>query len=132
MATEHSAAIIGLDGQVGRLAPGYKADIVFLDLSHLNFVPLNDPTNQIVLTENGASVDSVMVGGRLVLDHGRFPHVDVEAVRRKVEARVDGLRAANVETKALALKLEQAVATYCVGLARTAYHVERKVPGGQS
>ncbi len=31
-----------MDGQIGRLAPGYKADVVFLDLGNVNFVPLND------------------------------------------------------------------------------------------
>jgi cytosine/adenosine deaminase-related metal-dependent hydrolase len=35
----------------GRIAPGYKADIVMLDLDHSNWLPFNDPVNQLVRTE---------------------------------------------------------------------------------
>lgn len=128
MATEGGARAMGLEGRIGRLAPGFKADIVFLDLRHVNFVPFNDPTNQIVLTENGAAVDSVMVGGRLVLDRGRFPHVDFDRVRRRVEERIAALRSLNAEAKRIAALLEDAVGGYCVGLARMPYHIERRLP----
>src|SRR6185436_7995276 len=44
-ATEGSAKALGFEGRLGRLAPGYKADIVFLDVTSPNWIPLNDPTN---------------------------------------------------------------------------------------
>lgn len=128
MATEGSARTMGMENSIGRLVPGYKADIVFLDLGHVNFVPLNDPTNQVVTTENGASVDSVMIGGRLVLDRGRFPHVDFERLRRRIEERVADLRALNTDDRRIAALLEPAVGSYCVGLAREPYHIERRLP----
>ena len=128
MATEGSARAMGLENAIGRLAPGFKADIVFLDLGHVNFVPFNDPTNQIVSTENGAAVDSVMIGGRLVLDHGRFPHVDFERVRQRVNERVSALRALNADARHIAALLEDAVGSYCVGLARAPYQIERRLP----
>src|SRR5206468_2376165 len=53
-ATEGSARALGLEGKIGRLAPGYKADIVFLDLGHVNWLPLNDPTNQLVEEPRGS------------------------------------------------------------------------------
>ena len=126
-ATIGSAKALGFE-KIGRIAKGYKADIVFLDLGHVNFVPFNDPVNQIVSTENGAAVDSVMIGGRLVLDHGCFPHVDFERVRRRVEERVAALRALNAEARHIAALLEDAVGSYCVGLARAPYHIERRLP----
>ena len=49
---------------IGRIAPGYKADIVFLDLAPRELDPVNDPVNQLVHTEDGTGVHSVMVGGR--------------------------------------------------------------------
>ena len=63
-ATEGSARALGAGERLGRLAPGYKADIVFLDLGHPNWIPLNDPTNQLVHTEDGGAVRHVMIGGR--------------------------------------------------------------------
>src|SRR5262249_58549221 len=62
-ATEGSARALGFHGSIGRLAPGYKADIVFLDLGHVNWIPFNDPTNQLVHTEDGGAVRHVMIGG---------------------------------------------------------------------
>src|SRR2546428_12964798 len=72
-ATEGSARALGFEGLIGRLAPGYKADIVFLDLGHVNWIPLNDPTNQLVHTEDGGAVTHVMIGGRMARRERR-PH----------------------------------------------------------
>ncbi|HEY1260133.1 MAG TPA: amidohydrolase family protein, partial [Stellaceae bacterium] len=76
-ATEGSAKALGLAGRIGRIAPGYKADIVMLDLDHPNWLPFNDPVNQLVHTEDGNAVASVMIGGRLVLDNRRLLTVDL-------------------------------------------------------
>src|SRR5205807_7588687 len=38
----------------------YKADIVMLDFDHTNWLPFNDPVNQLVHTEDGTAVASVM------------------------------------------------------------------------
>ena len=127
MATAGSAHALGLGDHIGRLAPGFKADIVFLDLGHPNFLPLNDPTNQIVHTENGAAVDSVMVGGRLVLHRGKFETVDLNAIRQKATARALELREGNRETRELLQQIEGVVSRFCIGLAREPYLVQSLV-----
>jgi guanine deaminase len=129
MATEGSARALGLGDRLGKLAKGCKADIVFLDLNHPNLIPLNDPVHQLVHTESGAAVDSVMVGGRMALEHGRFPGIDVAALRQKLAARLLELQEKTREAKTLALALEPVVGQYCMGLARQPYHVERLLPG---
>jgi guanine deaminase len=125
MATEGSARALGFGDRIGRLAPGCKADIVFLDLAHPNLMPLNDPVNQLVHSESGAAVDSVMIDGRLVLDRGRFPGIDLAALRTRLDDRVAELRERTRGLKALADELEDIVGRFCVGLAREPYHVER-------
>ena len=65
-ATTGSARALGFE-RIGRIAPGYAADIVFLDLDAPTLIPLNEPTTQMVMGEDGTSVVDVMVGGRFVV-----------------------------------------------------------------
>ena len=129
MATEGSARALGFEGKIGAIRPGYKADIVFLDLNSINYVPLNDPTNQLVHSEDGTGVDSVMIGGRMVMEDHRMTTVDEAKLARDAEAAVERLRATNASSKMLAEKLEDVVGRFCVGLSRQTYHVERHAPG---
>jgi 5-methylthioadenosine/S-adenosylhomocysteine deaminase len=124
-ATEGSARALGFDGRIGRLAPGYKADIVMLDLDHPNWLPFNDPVNQLVHTEDGTAVASVMIGGRLVVDERRLVGFDLDRLRRRVEAARDRLAAANIDNRRLYDALEPVVGSHCPGLARAPYHIDR-------
>ncbi len=124
-ATEGSARALGFDGQIGRLRPGYKADIVMLDLDHPNWLPLNDPVNQLVHTEDGGAVTSVMIGGRLVIDNRRVVTVDLNGLRNRVEAARDRLAAANADNRRLYETLAPVVGSHCPGLARAPYHIDR-------
>jgi guanine deaminase len=126
-ATEGSARALGLEGRLGRLAPGYQADIVFLDLAHPNWIPLNDPTNQLVHTEDGGAVTHVMIGGRMVVENRRVTTVDVRALARQAEAARQRLARVNAPTRALFEQLAPIVGRYCPGLAHTPYHVTRYV-----
>jgi len=129
MATEGSARALGFP-DLGRIAPGALADLVFLDLAHLNWIPVNDPVNQLVNTEDGTAVDGVMVGGRIVLWGGRFTTVDLARVRHEVEQACERLRGLNRDLKELADRLEPLVGRYCVGLAREPYHVHAMAGSG--
>lgn len=82
--TEGSARALGLAG-IGRIAEGAKADIVFLDLSHPNWLPHRWTVNQIVHVEDGTAVRHVMVGGRLIVRDGRLLTVDLDALRSAAE-----------------------------------------------
>ncbi|HEY3912459.1 MAG TPA: amidohydrolase family protein [Stellaceae bacterium] len=121
-ATEGGARALGLEG---RIAPGYKADIVMLDLDHPNWLPLNDPVNQLVHTEDGGAVASVMIGGRLVLDNRRLVSVDLGRLRQRVEAARDRLAAANADNRRLYEALEPVVGSHCPALARAPYPIDR-------
>lgn len=61
-ATEGSARAQGIDYQTGKIAKGYQANIVLLDLHHVNWIPTNDVVNQVVHIEDGNAVRSVMIG----------------------------------------------------------------------
>jgi guanine deaminase len=88
--TVGSARALGFE-KLGRLAPGYKADIVFLDLGNVNWIPLNDAVNALVHTEDGSAVHSVMVGGRIMLENRQArksgPESQARARRRSARER---------------------------------------------
>ena len=126
-ATEGGARALGFGDRLGRLAPGYKADIVFLDLAHVNWLPLNDPTNQLVHTEDGTAVEGVMVGGRMVVENRRLTTVSTASLARDVEAARARLAAAGAPMKALCDRLATVVARFCPGLAHMPYHINRYV-----
>ncbi|MCZ6872994.1 MAG: amidohydrolase [bacterium] len=123
MATAGGARALGFEDLIGRLAPGYKADIVLLDLNHVNFLPLNDPINQLVHTEDGSAVDSVIINGEVVLWQGRFTRIDIASVRSQIDVAVDDLARLSHEARQLAEALEDHVGQFCMGLARQPYHV---------
>jgi guanine deaminase len=129
-ATVGSARALGFGDRIGRIAEGYKADIVFLDLHHVNWIPFNDPTNQIVHTEDGSAVHSVMIGGRMVVENRRLLTLDMADLARKAEAARARLSVANKPSKLLYDRLEKIVGTFCPGLAKTPLHIDR-FGGGQ-
>jgi guanine deaminase len=123
-ATEGSARVLGFD-RIGRIAPGYKADLVLIDLDHPNWLPLNDPVNQLVHCEDGTAVHSVMIGGRMVVENHRILTVDLERLRDRATDARDRLAAANADNRLLYEALAPVVGSYCPGLAREPYHVHR-------
>lgn len=128
-ATAGSARALGLGDRIGRLAPGYKADIVFLDLGHINWIPCNDPVNQIVHTEDGAAVHSVMIAGRMVLENRKLLNVDIARVKKNAEKAKERLDKGRKPAKVLYDRLEKVVNTFCPGLAKQPLHIDRFAGG---
>jgi 5-methylthioadenosine/S-adenosylhomocysteine deaminase len=112
---------------VGRLAAGYKADMVFLDLSHITYVPLRDPLLQVGFAESGAAVDSVMIDGKFVLQRGELLTIDERKLRRDVEAAVERLDGANAAGLSFARGIADFVGAFCIGQAHAPYHIHRRL-----
>jgi cytosine/adenosine deaminase-related metal-dependent hydrolase len=131
-ATAGSARALGFGDKLGRIDKGYKADLVFIDLTHINWIPCNDPTNQLVHTEDSSAVHSVMVGGRMVVENRKPVGVDLAALARKAEAARQRLGEINAPNKALFSRLEGLVNAFCPGLARTPYHINHYAGGNHA
>ena len=125
MATTGSAGVLGMADRIGRLTPGHAADIVFLDLTFIGYVPLNDALLQLVCAESGAAVEKVMIDGRLVMSDRKLLTVDEEKVRHNAEAAAERLRAHIAPGVAAARAVERYVSGFCVGLLREPYPIER-------
>ena len=85
MATRRGAEALLMERQIGSIEAGKRADLVFYDRDAPEWRPLLNPLNNLVYAASGASVRSVMIDGRLVLDEGRITTVDERAVYERVE-----------------------------------------------
>ena len=79
-ATVEGAKALGLEGQVGVLAPGMQADLVVISARDLNLWPPHDPIAT-ALQASLANVESVMIGGRWAKRDGVLVDVDLESLR---------------------------------------------------
>jgi 5-methylthioadenosine/S-adenosylhomocysteine deaminase len=83
MATRGGADVLGLKGEVGKIAVGMRADITLLDLSDPSYIPLNDAARQIVYCESGRAVHTVIVDGNVVIADRKLMTVDLDALREE-------------------------------------------------
>ena len=89
MASEHGARTTAFGDQIGALKPVRAADLVLLDFDRLRFpyldadVPVVDALVQRART---AHVDSVMVGGELIIEHGKFTRIDEQGALNELAA----------------------------------------------
>lgn len=82
-ATLNGARALGRD-DIGRLAPGAKADLVVVDLGRLAFGPILDPVRALVHIATAADVAHVMVDGIVRVDGGRLTMLDEDALLEDV------------------------------------------------
>jgi guanine deaminase len=123
-ATVGSAKALGFK-DLGAIAPGFKADIVFLDLASINWMPHHWSTNQIVHTEDGCGVKHVMIGGRFVFQDGKHTTIDLAKLAVQAEAARERLEALNAANKTLYDQLEPVITSFCPGIAAQPYHLKR-------
>ncbi|MGI8413863.1 MAG: amidohydrolase family protein [Solirubrobacteraceae bacterium] len=83
-ATRAGARSVRMEGKIGAISSGLRADLVLLDLRSVNFTPRNDLRNHLVYCENGTSIERVFVDGRTVVRDGRCTEVDEEAILAEI------------------------------------------------
>ena len=82
---------------LGRIAPGFIADLVVYRLDSPWWIPVNDVVSQLVFAETGASVDSVMVDGRMVLENREVLTFDAKSLMDEVRSMTQSLRRRNAD-----------------------------------
>lgn len=78
MATIEGARALHMEKEIGSLEKGKKADLVILNLNVPNAVPRYDVYSQIVYALKASEVETVVVGGKMLLQGGKLLTVDEE------------------------------------------------------
>jgi cytosine/adenosine deaminase-related metal-dependent hydrolase len=125
LATSGSARVLGQPGDLGALAPGRKADLVLLRADSVFLRPLADPVTALVYAETGASVDTVLVDGRVVVEGGRVTTVDEARIYARAQEAADRQRERGAEAWALCSRLAPYVAAACRGAVTTPLPINR-------
>jgi 5-methylthioadenosine/S-adenosylhomocysteine deaminase len=91
MLTLGGARAAGLQSLIGAIVPGMRADIVIRSGRFAEIAPGVDAAHQLVAVAHGATADTVLVNGKLVLRHGQPTNVDEGAVIDGVRKSVAGV-----------------------------------------
>lgn len=87
MATDVGAELLGFKDEIGRLEPGYWADMVLLDAQAMTY-PFTDnsqsPIDLLLYRGGGRFVDTVLVQGEIVLEKGCPTKVDENQIVDKL------------------------------------------------
>lgn len=80
MATCMGAEALGIQGIVGTLEPGKRADLIILDLKGPHMTPVHDILSQIVYCARGSDVRTVIVNGQVAVKERELIKVDVKRI----------------------------------------------------
>lgn len=87
-ATIQGALALGRD-DLGKLAPGAKADLIVVDLTPLRVGPVEDPIRTLIMNTTGANVRDVVINGRFVMRNFIIPNLDAEKIREEGQISFD-------------------------------------------
>jgi cytosine/adenosine deaminase-related metal-dependent hydrolase len=85
MATIQGARALGLDGEIGSIEAGKKADLVMFDTMRPEWRTVFDPVNTLVYGADGRSVHTVIVDGRVVVEAYNPVFADERRLIHKVQ-----------------------------------------------
>ncbi len=76
----HAATAAGAEAlgrtDLGKIAPGAKADIFIADLRKLHIGPVVDPILALIHEANTSDIETVLVDGKVIIDGGKHANID--------------------------------------------------------
>jgi len=95
-ATLGGAKFLGRE-DLGRLAPGAKADIIVVDLDGFHMGTVEDPIRTMITCGSGRDVKMSIINGRIVMKDRLIPNIDLVEVRIKGQKYFDKMRLGYLE-----------------------------------
>ncbi len=85
----NSATLVGAKAlgrnDLGRIAPGAKADLVLINLENLRMSPVRDPIKNIVYGATHKEVETVIIDGRIIVNQGRVKGMDETEIAKELQ-----------------------------------------------
>jgi 5-methylthioadenosine/S-adenosylhomocysteine deaminase len=94
LATIEGARALGMDGLIGSLEVGKRADFIVVDGASANLVPRYDAHSHLTYAARAGDVKTTVVDGRVLYDAGAFTSLDAAAVIDTARAAAERVRAA--------------------------------------
>ncbi len=95
-ATLGGAAALGRD-DLGKLAPGAKADMIIVNLSDFHFGAHDDPFRTMMISASGQDVTTSVINGRIVMQNREIPGVNLETLQNKAQAYYNKMKPGYLE-----------------------------------
>jgi 5-methylthioadenosine/S-adenosylhomocysteine deaminase len=83
MATIDGARALHMENEIGSLEKGKKADLIVISLDEPNAVPIYDIYAQLAYAIKASDIETVMIGGRVIMKDHKLLTVDEEAAITK-------------------------------------------------
>ena len=93
MVTASAARVLGLSQSIGKLQPGFFADIIALNLNHPHLYPRHDLLNHLVYSASGREVDFMMCHGKVLMRDAEIQGVDVFRIYAEAEMIKEKMKA---------------------------------------
>jgi cytosine/adenosine deaminase-related metal-dependent hydrolase len=91
-ATIGGAGVLGLDGIIGSITPGKRADLVLLRTDTPAMTAVTNPVGHTVFQAGRGDIDTVLVNGRILKRHGALVGIDLRRAQHLVEQSLEYLR----------------------------------------
>ena len=91
MATINAAVAIGQGDRLGSVEVGKQADLVLFDATAPEWQPLYNPVSNLVYSATGSNVDTVLIGGDVVVADARLQKVDEADLQSDLRRDLPGL-----------------------------------------
>ena len=87
MATINGAKSVGLQGQIGSIEPGKKADLVMISMQKPHLTPVFNPVSHVVYASEGSDVETTIIDGKIIMENRIVKSLDEEEIIRKANDR---------------------------------------------
>jgi 5-methylthioadenosine/S-adenosylhomocysteine deaminase len=84
MATINGAKALGIEAQCGSLSVGKAADVIAINLNHLETQPLYCPISQIVYAASRQQVTDVWIAGKRLLKQRQLTTINIDQLKTKI------------------------------------------------